>query len=145
MKKSTRETIERTINGEKIIVGHAVYAKVFKNQLAPGGRTAMWWFYSVPTEEFGFGVDTMDEIVRLGIITGVIRQSGGWYSHPALPEDKKGDHKVNGLATLKKVIFADESLKATLVSEILPRLGDHASEVAPISDPDAPIEDSMPA
>lgn len=143
LKRSTRETVEQTINGEKITVGHAVYAKVVKNQLNAPGRTAMWWFYNVPTDEYGFGVDTLDEVVRLGILTRVIHQSGGWYTHPALPADKKGDHKVNGLSALKKVIYADEALKQTLVSEILTRLDDHASEVAPISDPDAPIEEAM--
>ena len=143
LKRSTRETVELTVNGEKITVGNAVYAKVVKNQLNAPGRTAMWWFYNVPTEEFGFGVDTLDEIVRLGILTRVINQAGGWYTHPALPADKKGDHKVNGLSSLKKMIYADEALKDTLVSEILANLADHASAVAPISDPEAPIEESM--
>jgi len=143
LKKSTRETVEHVVNGEKITIGHAVYAKVVKNQLAAPGRTAMWWFYNVPTDEFGFGVDTLDEIVRLGILTKVIHQTGGWYTHPALPADKKGDHKVNGLAGLKKLIYADEPLKKTLVSEILANLEAHAAEVAPISDPDAPIEEAM--
>lgn len=143
LKKSTRETVEQVVNGEKIIVGNAVYAKVVKNQLNAAGRTAMWWFYNVPTDEYGFGVDVLDEVVRLGILTRVIQQSGGWYTHPALPADKKGDHKINGLASLKKIINADELLKQTLVSEILARLDEHASEVAPISDPDEPIEKAM--
>lgn len=143
LKRSTREVVEHVVNGEKIRVGAAVYAKVVKNQLGPEGRTAMWWFYHVPTEEYGFGVDTLDEVVRLGILTRVIAQSGGWYTHPALPADKKGDHKINGLAQLKATIRVDEALKSTLVSEILTRLDEHASEVAPISDPDAPIEEAM--
>ena len=41
------------------------------------------------------------------------------------------------------MIYADEALKDTLVSEILANLADHASAVAPISDPEAPIEESM--
>jgi recombination protein RecA len=143
LKKSNRETVEQTINGEKITIGQAVYAKVVKNQLSTPGRTAMWWFFNVATEEYGFGVDVLDEVVRLGILTKVIHQTGGWYTHPALPADKKGDHKINGLASLKKLIYADRALKETLVSEILTRLDAHASEVAPISDPDAPIEEAM--
>lgn len=141
LKRSTRETVEDVVNGEKVTVGHAVYAKVVKNQVAAPGRTAMWWFYHVPTERYGFGVDVLDEVVRLGILTKVVSANGGWYSHPALPADKKGDHKVNGLAALKAAITADEAVKSTLVSEILANLGDYASVVAPISDPDAPIED----
>ena len=143
LKKSTRETVEEVVNGEKLTIGNAVYAKVVKNQLAPPGRTAMWWFFNVPTDKYGFGVDVLDEVVRLGILTKVIQQSGGWYTHPALPSDKKGDHKVNGLIALKAVIDSDESLRSTMVSEILANLGDYAADVAPISDPDAPIEESM--
>ncbi len=143
LKKSTRETVEQTINGEKITVGYAVYAKVVKNQLAVPGRTAMWWFYSVETDEYGFGIDTLDEVVRLGILTRVISQSGGWYSHPALPADKKGDRKVQGLPALKRIVKADTSLKSTLVSEILANLELHAAEVAPLSDPEAPVEEAM--
>ena len=142
LKKSTRETVEDVVGGEKVTVGHAVYAKVVKNQLNAPGRTAMWWFYNIPTEKYGFGVDVLDEVVRLGIVTRVISQSGGWYTHPALPADRKGDHKVNGLANLKAVINADEALKQTLVSEILANLHEYASEVAPISDPDAPIDEA---
>lgn len=143
LKRSTRETVELTLNGEKMTVGNAIYAKVVKNQLNAPGRTAMWWFYNVPTDEFGFGVDVLDEVVRLGILTKVIAQAGGWYTHPALPADKKGDHKVNGLSNLKRVINSDTALKETLVSEILANLNDYASEVAPISDPEAPIEEAM--
>lgn len=140
--KSTREIDYLSQGAEKIPVGHMIYAKVIKNQLGGiEGRTANWWFYSVDTPEHPFGIDTLDEVIRLSIITQTIRQTGGWYHHPALPVDAKGDHKVQGLSKLQQIIREDNSLKATIVGEVMASLGDHADEVAPISDLDAPAEE----
>ena len=136
-----RDHQEAVVNGEKIRVGHTVAAKVRKNHLAPEGRTAFWWFYNVPTEDYGFGVDTLDEIARLGVLTQVVKLKGSWYHHPALPEYKdSGDHKVQGLPALKQLVRGDEALRKTLASEILASIGDYSEQVAPISDPDAPVQ-----
>lgn len=133
--KSTREIEYATINKEKVPIGHRIYAKVRKNQLGGiEGRTTNWWFYSVETPEHAFGIDVLDEIVRLGVATEVIKQTGGWYNHAALPGGK-----AQGIDKLKALVCEDESLRATLSSEILASLDDHADEVAPISDPDAPV------
>jgi recombination protein RecA len=137
--KSTKEIEYATIKNEKIPIGHMVYAKIRKNQLNAPGRTASWWFYSVPTEEKGFGIDTQDEVIRLGVATEVLRRTGGWYHHPAFPQDAKGEHKVQGLEQVKSLVRSDESLRQTLTSEILASLDDHANEIAPISDPDSPV------
>lgn len=143
--KSTREIEYAHINGEKVPVGHMIYAKVRKNQLGGiEGRTTNWWFYSVDTEELPgghpFGIDTLDEVVRLGVATEVLQRNGGWYTHPALPANGKGEHKVQGLEAVKRLVCDDETLRMTLSSEILASLGDHADEVAPIQDPETPIE-----
>lgn len=121
-------------------IGYTIFAKIRKNQVGAPGRTAMYWFFNVWTPERGFGVDTLDEITRLGIKTRVFTLKGGWYHHQAFPVDSKGEHKINGLQKVKEIIRSDESLKKTLVGEVLARLAEHASEVAPMSDPEAPIE-----
>lgn len=134
------ESIKMPGEEKPVPIGYTVYAKVRKNQVGAPGRTAMYWFYNVWTQEWGFGVDQLDEITRLGIKTQVIAQKGGWYHHPALPKDGKGEHKVNGLVKLREAIRADEAVKATLVSEVLASLADYGNEVAPISDPEAPVD-----
>lgn len=142
--KSTREIEYATINGEKIPIGHMIYAKVRKNQLGGvEGRTCNWWFYSVETPEHQFGIDTLDEIVRLGVATEVLRRTGGWYHHPALPIDAKGEHKVQGIEAVKTLVRTDESLRMTLTSEILASLDDHAEAVAPVSESDAPVVEAQ--
>lgn len=130
-----RDTATAEVDGEKMPIGYTVYAKVRKNQVGAPGRVAMYWFYNVYTAEHGFGVDQLDEVVRLGVKTQVVDPRGGWYYHPALPTGK-----VQGLARLIDTIRADDGLRDTLVSEILASLADHAHEVAPISDPDAPVD-----
>lgn len=137
LRKSTSDKVEAVVNGEKVIVGNKVTAAVIKNQLAIEGRVASWWFYSVDTDEYGFGIDTTEECVRLGIATGVIEQTGAWYRHPALPADGKGERRVQGQRGLVDLIKNDESLRQTIVSEVMAVLSTDKSvlsEVVPIDE-----------
>lgn len=144
LRRSTSDKVEAVVNGEKMVVGFKVFASVIKNQVAAPGRTAWWWFYNVETPEYGFGIDTLDEIIRLAVATKVVTQNGSWYSHPALPQYKSsGEHKVQGLKALGEAINADPALEKTIVSETMAVLksdGSLASEVAPF-DPGAVEED----
>jgi len=117
LRRSSRETIEDTVNGEKIQVGFKVIAKVFKNQLAAEGRTAWWWFYHVPTEKYGFGIDRLDEIIRLGVVTKVIEQKGPYYYHSLLP-----DGRVQGRDALMAAIHGNDETQSTIVAETMNRL-----------------------
>lgn len=144
LRKSTREIDYLSSGGEKIPIGHMIYCKVVKNQLGGvEGRTCNWWFYSVETPEHPFGIDSLDEIVRLGVVTEVLQRNGGWYTHPALPANAKGEHKVQGIDAIKALVRTDESLRMTLTSEILAGLDAHSDEVAPISEPDASVEPKL--
>lgn len=144
LRRSTSDKVEAVVNGEKMVVGFKVFASIIKNQMAAQGRTAWWWFYNVETPEYGFGIDTLDEVVRLAVATKTIEQNGSWYSHPALPEYKtSGEHKVQGLAALGKAIGQDHLIKQSIVSETMAVLKSDsslASEIAPF-DPDAVEED----
>lgn len=136
-----KDTETITLPGEEkpVPIGYTVSARVRKNQVGPEGRTAWWWFFNTWTEQHGFGVDQLDEINRLAIKTQVVQKKGGWYHHPALPVDSKGEHKVQGILGLQELVRDDESLRATIVSEVMASLGDHAGEVAPVSDLDTDI------
>lgn len=125
------------INDEKIPIGYTIYAKVRKNQVGAPGRTAMYWFYNVYTEEYGFGIDTQDELVRLGTKTQVIDRRGGWYYHDLFPGGK-----AQGISGVARAIRENPDVGQQIVDQILSRLEDFGSEVAPISDPDAPVEET---
>lgn len=144
LRRVTSDKVEAVVNGEKMVVGFKVAASVIKNQVGAPGRTAWWWFYNVDTPEYGFGIDTLEEIVRLSVATKIVAQSGSWYSHPALPEYKtSGEHKVQGISGLRSLIAADPALQQTIVSETMAVLKADtalASEIAPF-DPEAVEED----
>lgn len=141
-----KDTVTMKMPGEEkpVPIGYTVYAKIRKNQVGAPGRVAYYWFYNIFTEDHGFGVDQLNEISRLSLVTQVVRQTGGWYHHPAFPKDKKGEHKVQGLNSLLAIVKSDDKLRETLVSEVLASLKEDgerlASAVAPMSDAEARIE-----
>jgi recombination protein RecA len=104
------------IDGEKVQVGYNVVAKIIKNSLAPPYRAAHYLFYFTPCK-YGFGIDTLEETIRLGILTDVIHQGGRWYNHPSLPEGKVGSRDI-----LIDCIRSDQALQDKIVSDILERL-----------------------
>lgn len=130
LRKASQDKVEAVVNGEKMVVGQKIFASIIKNQLAPPGRTAWWWFYHVDTPEYGFGIDTLDEIIRLAILTGVVKQRVSQYDHPALTGGT-----VKGATALAKAIAEDTTLRNTIVSETLAVLkddGNLTAEIAPI-------------
>ena len=88
------------------------------------------------TPEHDFGIDTLDEITRLTLTTQVVTMRGGWYHHPALPEQK-----VQGLPRFQQLVRTDEALRAVIVKQVLAGLKDHIAEIAPMTDPEAPVEE----
>lgn len=139
--KRTNEKAIAKLNGEDWQIGYEISCKVIKNGLGAPYRVATYWFYNVATERYGFGIDTLEEIVRLGVLTGVIGRKGGWYHHPILP-DEKGENRILGRDRLIEYIRdADESLRKGLAHEITCKLPDHAADVAPIEPQDPDPED----
>lgn len=135
MRKSNRDKIEIPIpnsDGKKLVTGNKIFATIVKNQVGSPGRVAEWWFHSIETDDHAFGIDTTEEIFDLAIATQVVKGSG-WYTHPALPVDKKGERKVQGKEGLKALLRADEGLRKTIVSETMAALTDHP-EVIDVDD-----------
>jgi recombination protein RecA len=136
--KRTGEKATEKINGEEWQIGYEISCKVIKNGLAAPWRVATYWFYNVDTERFGFGIDRLEEIVRLGVLTSVIQRKGGWYHHAVLP-----DGRILGRDKLIDCLRdADESIRIGLSAEIAGHLSDHAAEVAPMEPEDPDPEDA---
>jgi recombination protein RecA len=128
--KRTSEKVIRRVNGEDIPVGFRVKAKVIKNQLGVEGRTAEYFFYPVETEEFGFGLDTLEETVRLSLVTEVVRRGGANYYHDIFP-----DGVVKSKEALFKMVKEDRNIQENLskqVIEVLVKNGEIAAQVAPV-------------
>lgn len=138
--KAGRGKVIEKINNEEMQVGCEVSCKVMKNGLAAPYRVATWWFYNVFTERYGFGIDTLEEIVRLGTLTGVITRGGAWYHHRLLPEDK-GAHRVMGRDRLMETIRDNPEIQKGIAVDVIERLGtgEFAARVAPV-EPEEPSE-----
>lgn len=134
LKKGQGKLIEK-LSGEDVPVGQEVKAKVIKNGCAIPGRVASYWFFNTPTATHDFGIDVLEEVVRLSLLTEVITRTGAYYNHPALDGGK-----IMGKDALQAVIRDDHALYATLRAEVMTRLDSVADEVAPMTDPEAPID-----
>lgn len=65
-------------------VGSVVVAKIHKNSVGAPNKSVWWWFYNIPTEEYGFGIDQFGEVARLAITTEVVKKiSSQMYEHPS--------------------------------------------------------------
>jgi recombination protein RecA len=70
-------------NGDEYEVGTEVVAVVRRNKTAEGTKkTAKFNFFNTHTEEYPFGVDTLNDIVATGLLSGAIIKAGSWYTLP---------------------------------------------------------------
>lgn len=129
-----------TIDGEKTQVGREVVIKIVKNSLATPYKTTHYLFYHTPCK-YGFGIDTIEETIRLGILTGTIQRGGRWYKHPLLPDGQAGSS-----ADLLDVIRNNAEVRDGIVKEIMTAMADHkVSGVTSTFDPDeADTGDNLP-
>lgn len=73
------------VPGEKepVPVGYRFVAKVQRSRVSPQGRSAEFWLVNAPDTEHGdVGLYRADEALSLGTRTGVVRQSGAFYTLP---------------------------------------------------------------
>lgn len=76
---------EKKSNGEEVQVGYDVILKIVKSGVGTPFRATKYRFYSERSKSGAFGVDRLDEIMRLARLAEVIEKRGGWYYHPELP------------------------------------------------------------
>jgi len=87
---------------EKKPVGTTIRFTVDKNKTFPPFRSGHFVLYTDDSEEYGVRkgeVDNEMQVVRYGVIYGLIEKSGSWYSFEGLKE--QGEHAM-GLAILNK-------------------------------------------
>lgn len=127
--KRAKGEVYEDLDGEKVRIGYQVAVKVIKNQLGGiEGRTCTYWFFNVPTEKWGFGVDQVEEISRLAMLTKAVERKGAWYYHPNLPSGK-----VQGADQFAEFVKRDEGVRTELTATIMARLKEYSNQVAPIS------------
>lgn len=127
------------IEGEKVQVGREVTVRVIKNSLATPYKSTHYLFYHTPCK-YGFGIDTIEETIRLGILTDIIHKAGRFYSHPLLPGGQ-----VGSAADLLDAIRGNQEMRDGIVKEIMTSLAEQkVSGVTASFDPDE-VEDGVEA
>jgi recombination protein RecA len=112
--KKGKEKVFDKVDGEEFQVGYPVIAKIHKNSLAAPGRAARYWFYNVPSK-YGFGVDSVDELSNLALLTSVIKQpAAGTFKHVTFP-----DGKIRGRASVLDFIKDHPAESAIIQAEVL--------------------------
>lgn len=99
------------INGIEKQVGYLVSALIMKNSFAAPFMKAEYWFYNIHCDG-GFGIDLIEEIIRLSTVLGVVDQRGAWFYHESLP-----DGKVQGRANLIDLIKTSPGLQETITKQ----------------------------
>jgi recombination protein RecA len=92
IKRGNDKYIEKQSNGEEIQVGYDVVVKTVKSGVGTPFRATQYRFYSHRSQSGAFGVDRVDEVIRMGRLSEVFERRGGWYYHAALPDGGK----ING-------------------------------------------------
>jgi recombination protein RecA len=110
------------VDGVNQQVGHQIACFIERNKVAPAKKTAFITLVTTATEKYGpVGIDKADEAAVMGIKTGVIAQSGAYYTFVATGERvKTRDTVVAKLREDPELVDAvREGVLATLVDSIV--------------------------
>jgi recombination protein RecA len=98
LKPNGKQRFNATVDGDTVLVGRDVKAVFVKNNLSESQeKTATFNFFFIETDKYGIGIDKAGDVVNTGVLTGVIKRSGAWYTHPTFPKIKSGESKINGV------------------------------------------------
>jgi recombination protein RecA len=92
--------------GEEVI-GNQTRVKVVKNKVAPPFRECEFEIY------YGEGISHEAELIDLGILTGIVRKSGAWFS---MEGERLGQGKENARQYLREHPLAAEKVRAHILN-----------------------------
>lgn len=118
---SRGEPIKVRVDGQEVPVGYKHKVNIERNSMAPHGRFAEVVIYNQPTSQYGpVGLDRADEAATVGIRTGVIHQTGGYYTFTSTGE------KVQGRDAVVETLRGDLDLIADVRERVLATLSNEA-------------------
>jgi recombination protein RecA len=101
----------------EVLVGRELVCTFKKNKLAMNTKAARFDYFHIPTEQYGFGLDKVEDIIRTCKVAGVIGGSAVWLEHHSFPKGK-----VNGKPGLAKALKANPEIEGVLREEMLAKM-----------------------
>lgn len=116
-----KKDMGKKINTE-ILVGRQLVAQIKRNKTSEGtGQDAVFQYFQMETEDFPFGIDVGFDVASTGMITGVIKKSGGWYYHDSFPSGK-----INGRINIGPFVQENPKAYNKIRKQILEKMIDKA-------------------
>lgn len=116
--KPGKDQYKLKIDGEEVLIGRTIVAVVKRNKLAQGSnQRAQFDFYQKEVDGYPFGIDTTEDVIATGMMTGVIRLDGSWYKYDGFPGGK-----VQGKKGVSQVIRDDPTLVDVIRGQVLARM-----------------------
>lgn len=70
-----------------LLVGQELTCLMRKNNMSQGQeKEAKFDFFHIETEQYGFGIDLAQDVINVGMISGVITKNGSHYLHESFPK-----------------------------------------------------------
>lgn len=106
-------------DAENVLVGRELVCTFKKNKLAMNTKGARFDFFHIATDEYGpVGVDRIDDIIRTGKVTGVMKEtSKGWPEHHTFPKGK-----LHGPAAVAKFLSEQPEAEVIIREEVLAKM-----------------------
>ena len=120
LKRKTRDSLwTKDTDGQDVVAGFKVSAKIHKNSLGRSGTAIEYWLRSLDTEQYGpVGIDNEQELINLSILSGILEKgAGGVYRSEHIPGGK-----IRGYDNLIRLMLDDKTAFKSMEAEILKRL-----------------------
>jgi recombination protein RecA len=115
------------------VIGNETRVKVVKNKVAPPFRQTEFQIL------YGKGINSLDEVLNLGVQQGIVEKSGAWYSYK---EDRIGQGRKNAADFLAENPDIREDIESQIRSALLPELNSKESSEAEVLIPE-PAQDGL--
>lgn len=116
--KDGRITIKKDMGKKiptEILVGRQLVANIKRNKTSQGtGHDAVFQYWQADTDDHEVGIDVGFDVTNTGIISGVVKKSGGWLYHDSFPGGK-----LNGKKALEAYLNENPDAYEKIRDEVL--------------------------
>lgn len=113
------------LHGDDVPVGRELLCYFEKNNMSQAAKKrAVFKFFHIDTEQYGFGVDRIDDVLRVGKLTGVL-EGGSWIAHHTFPTGK-----LHGQAAVRAFIDSNPDAYEVIRKEVLTVMIEEEKEAA---------------